>query len=61
LWAQGGMQIDEVLEQIMEQQLHLLPLPTPIGIDALMQSAKGTDSQYLLRYGHLEKIKLATF
>jgi len=56
LWAEGGMVVDASVRRLMEQNYHILPLPTKDGIEALEHCIQGEQTQYSILYGHVEKI-----
>ncbi|UCJ09797.1 SDR family NAD(P)-dependent oxidoreductase [Chitinophaga pendula] len=51
LWKEGGMQVNATVEQYLEQQFGMLPMPTNIGLDLFEQLLKTTAEQCMVIYG----------
>jgi len=57
LWADGGMKVDDAVEKMIKQRFYMSALPTEVGIKALDNSFRSSESQVLVMFGKVEKIK----
>ena len=56
LWDQGGMHVDEAIEQYLLQEWGLLNLPNAMGIEALIKNLAMQSPQVLTLYGDQNRI-----
>ncbi|MBP2857475.1 SDR family NAD(P)-dependent oxidoreductase [Dickeya oryzae] len=57
LWRDGGMGISAPDAELLRQQTGLIPMPTEVGIQALMLGLQSQESQLAVIYGEAEKIQ----
>jgi NADP-dependent 3-hydroxy acid dehydrogenase YdfG len=59
LWKEGGMHVDEETEKMMRQNMGMVPMQTPTGIQALYQSLASGKAQVMIMEGNIVQLRNA--
>ncbi|WP_155661247.1 beta-ketoacyl reductase, partial [Priestia megaterium] len=57
LWKRGGMDVSESTQQMLKQNIGVIPMKSESGIQALYQSLVSTQNQVLVMEGNIKRIK----
>ncbi len=57
LWREGGMQVDQETEKLMENMMGTVAMDTPTGIDAFWAALNGEYSNFGVMFGRAEKMR----
>ncbi|ETR67039.1 MAG: hypothetical protein OMM_05356 [Candidatus Magnetoglobus multicellularis str. Araruama] len=61
LWKDGGMQIDEALEKMMQQTTGMVPMDTEAGIRAFYQCMDSDQHQVMVMEGRIPQMRLSLY